>query len=1584
MYNSEIRINYISEYISAYESKIKLLNSEGLFDAAKLFELFAVEVGSLYFGQRLKNLNIEKLNYPTVDLISEDNAFYVQVSTAKDIPNKIKYTLEKIKNSDDQNLKGIKRVKFFVLSNESVSDVADLINENQVGSIPFIKEDDLITTQDILNKAIHNLDFQCKLYELLQKEEQSIQNNLSKWKAAIKNSRVGLESIDCKINNEYEIDRTEIIQKIKADGHKNISIQGAAGSGKSALCKLIIENEPNLIYARAERFLEETDINNIWGFNIRETLACLNDKPVVFFIDALEFIADCKTKLDLLYVLYDCAKDFLNVRIVTSCRTSDRNAFIKLEGNYNIQVYELGELTIEQQLDIANKYPIIAEMATIGAYKDFLSSPLYVNLIVSNISDIKKIEDENKFREYIWENIICGNKKKYKDLINNIVFSRAKSLSVGVSVDKYDTKDINDLISNGVLVKNSNTVRLKYDMFEDICFERYFDCAFDECKGDYNSFFKKIGTLSLCVYRRYQIWIENKLLAKSNREKFLYDLVFSNTIPNDWKTQTQIGLIKSRHSKSFFTEYGKDLIKNNLLNDFIRLTNLYGFEINSSSISEYIISLKASGNGRTCLIHLIASEKWHMNNTSSWSAISKLCNDYSKCAHFNKEIALDCLKILSYIIESYFPITSKTDTYKLDERLNNLMLPIYTMAEYTSDWIKTFWDKLSQLYKSGENNKVSIGCALIEYALKFEHVALAKYLPEELCNLAELFWTYTPKMKREKLWGMFQRDEKSPAYLYGLSQQAENYEHGTINEAVLYKSFFFVLFRTNFWLGIQWAIRFINQAVDKLSKNLGKDLPQYKIYFTDNAKNKNYMGLETMWLATTQEHSMPLLLSDLIYSLKYEICNIIKALKDNNRDYIKFANKIRDILFAKSNNIALLTIISDTGMEFESDLPGYALDLVSNIYLVLNDLTRYATTIKNPTKDLLEKQILMSFGIPFPIEKRYDKYRSQTNLIDYFIKCFLCGDIAIKNKCISILDYLYSIIPNDEQYATEYLQIQKMDIRKSKLSVVDDKYIAIEPTVTGAAEKLTIEHEKTFQPHKNIFSLIEDCNKKLQEDKFTLADCIDAIGRLIAEMDKSAQPVLFEEHLIALISYALSNRELDTKQRDAYCNIWIDGIYRIINMKSFVFDHTNAWILFVQMEMGTSAKVKNKIKRLLLDCILYCGQNGIIFDLARQAHNYFFKNDSLSRVFFNTIVKLSEDEMNHQKFNAAYASSHNRDSISFIPNMQPKLIGVDYYIRENKDKPYKENKDEIIEKYLYNEETLDISSFRMSEHDISIMSYALNCIVTIDDENIQQILKSYIVEMIDMYHTTDHTYNYNEILNIYQTSETQALLQRELLLGDIHSDTILSILFDNIDFSKFNYHTIEYYQEVFGVLLSFYFDSHKDREARIKCENIIYKIEGKINNIKNEFVKKQLYKSLILALTRRGGAGNWSKCSASYSYQDKQFLNKMFSKYGGYHLSEFIDVIFKLHINDLLPEILISVRNAFYSCIEYYGEDKFMGIVKEKSSLILLMITKSFLDFNEKIKEDAELTNSYELILCKLRDIGYAEAAVILDEFRIH
>jgi hypothetical protein len=56
------------------------------------------------------------------------------------------------------------------------------------------------------------------------------------------------------------------------------------------------------------------------------------------------------------------------------------------------------------------------------------------------------------------------------------------------------------LKSEGIIVESRNKIRLKYDIFEDICFERYIDKAFDACHGSYNVFFDEIEK----IYNRSQ------------------------------------------------------------------------------------------------------------------------------------------------------------------------------------------------------------------------------------------------------------------------------------------------------------------------------------------------------------------------------------------------------------------------------------------------------------------------------------------------------------------------------------------------------------------------------------------------------------------------------------------------------------------------------------------------------------------------------------------------------------------------------------------------------------------------------------------------------------------------------------------------------------------------------------------------------------------------------------------------------------------------------------------------------------------------------------------------------------------------
>lgn len=105
MLHSNERMDIITEYMTSYEEKIKMANKNGLFDAAKMFELFAVEVCNVWFGQKFSNLNVETATYPYVDLISENRELLVQVSTVQDIPTKIKSTLEL--NKPNQRLNAV-------------------------------------------------------------------------------------------------------------------------------------------------------------------------------------------------------------------------------------------------------------------------------------------------------------------------------------------------------------------------------------------------------------------------------------------------------------------------------------------------------------------------------------------------------------------------------------------------------------------------------------------------------------------------------------------------------------------------------------------------------------------------------------------------------------------------------------------------------------------------------------------------------------------------------------------------------------------------------------------------------------------------------------------------------------------------------------------------------------------------------------------------------------------------------------------------------------------------------------------------------------------------------------------------------------------------------------------------------------------------------------------------------------------------------------------------------------------------------------------------------------------------------------
>lgn len=79
-------------------------------------------------------------------------------------------------------------------------------------------------------------------------------------------------------------------------------------------------------------------------------------------------------------------------------------------------------------------------------------------------------------------------------------------------------------------------------------------------------------------------------------------------------------------------------------------------------------------------------------------------------------------------------------------------------------------------------------------------------------------------------------------------------------------------------------------------------------------------------------------------------------------------------------------------------------------------------------------------------------------------------------------------------------------------------------------------------------------------------------------------------------------------------------------------------VLFAQIEHKLNDVVKSGLLNLMVECILYRGNNGIINGLSTQLKKYLVTNKTLAKALYNTIVAISEDEMRRHFYNAKQVS----------------------------------------------------------------------------------------------------------------------------------------------------------------------------------------------------------------------------------------------------------------------------------------------------------------------------------------------------------
>lgn len=1415
-------------------------------------------------------------------------------------------------------------------------------------------------------------------------EEQPRKENIKKFLRAIETSKeIELENIEELINGEYEIDRSEIIETIQKEREKLISIQGNAGSGKSVVCKKILKEKEYVLVTRAENLTYGKKINELWDCDIEDAILWLENKPLYIFIDAIEFIADCgDNAFQALQEIYRLADKYNNVYIMTSCRTTDSSAFMKINTKYKIKTYEIPDLAKDEIDKVAKSYPIILSLQRNKKYSDLLCVPFYLNLIVSGGFVEENINDENNFRNLIWERIIClKNKcKKYgvlqsdvRKTVERIVFERASRFVVGVDNDIVDSDILEALKSEGIIVESRNKIRLKYDIFEDICFERYIDKAFDVCHGTYNTFFNEIEKIGRCIYRRYQIWISNKLFVQEAREKFIYTLLTDNSIEANWKKQTEIGIVKSKYCGMFFSEF-QDLLDETVIGDLLDITNLYAFEAKINHSPALIMNVTPIGAARENLINMIYDERISLDNNRD--SIIKLCDDYANCSYKIEDTEEKACKIIiGYLEELIEKSKEEKSYYQHDEEIVQLFLIVAKMAKASKSWLKEFLENMIAEYCSGASRRDSVAEEILEAVLKKCDFSFSMELPELACRTAETLWRQRVSKKYFAYDGY---DNNVRAY--GLSDKADHFgnnENGVYNNAFLW-----YVMRCNFIKGLEWAIAFVNNAVQAFAENKPDEIKKINIYFPKENNKKVYLGNGWLWMADIMEHNLPVVLTDIVFVIKKTVINTMKNSSDSK--YIKnLAEYIKKTIYEKSNNILLLSIIEAIGMNFQKEMPGYALELASSMELIYFDIHRSGEFISNPTKELLEKQIMLSMGVP-EITRRYEKDENcACNLQQYFSSSYLYGDDEIKNRCHAILDYLYAIY-DEKTYPNENLQIQKMDFRNAAVAKVDEKTIMLEPQIKGEAKKIVKNNEEANEPIVHLNEILNHLISDINENKADAEQIVSVIDALCEKMkDDYRIEMQFEKILVTLIASALITPDITDEQRNKLVDEWIKRVKKIFLNQSYVAEVNMVIALWEQLNKDINNELKQQILLMILESIINDENSGLVSQMAELAKFFLAKNKNYACRIFYTIVMLAEDEMNHQKYNASFLKENGNDAeYEFIPNMVPKLRGVERWIRDNNGNGYQNKRTQIIEDYLYDGKNKELSGFDISNHDIDLLCNIACCGLDTEDEEFVIVIKSIVQCMIQIWHKSCKEMRAHEIIDTFQEHKVSSYFQRELNMIGRNPEAVYNILFKETDFSLFTRDTVDFYEDTLSGFLPAYVDGFREKGKRADIEKKLHTLEIYVNNIPEGYVRNTLEKRLFLC---KGRYDRWdvNKVKTEYSYRDKCFLNTQIEKYGPNHLRDVLHTLYLLNISELLPEILISISSCFTKAIRN-NKEQFAKDIKDSQVIVDMIILKSFIFYSDEIKKDEKLINAYENILLALTEIRDEKAAVLLDEFRIH
>jgi hypothetical protein len=637
-----------------------------------------------------------------------------------------------------------------------------------------------------------------------------------------------------------EIDRKNILEKLKKEKKQILILSGVAGVGKTAIIKKYYEQLKEKIpfYILKATEFELTNINALFNnSNLQDFITAHKDeKDKTIVIDSAEKLLDLKNT--------DPLKEFLSALIQNNWRIifTTRDNYLE-DLNYQFfEIYKIAPLNINIQNLELKELNTISEQYQFSLSKDqkllnLIKNPFYLN---EYLTFYKEDNETNyiDFKKKLWNKVIKKHNPAREQCFLEIAFERANKGQFFIK-PSCETKILDDEFRrDGILGYETAGYFITHDIYEEWALEKIIEKAYTQQAGN-KEFFNQIGA-SLPIRRSFKSWLSEKLLLEDKEIKsFIEEVIEDEEIESFWKDEILVSILLSDYSEKFFNIFKEELLENNqeLLKKLTFLLRLACKEVDDGFFKqlglknldlfslEYVLT-KPKGQGWKSIIKFVFEnlDKIGIKNINFVMPIIHDWNSKFKEGKTTKFSGLIALQYYQWTIDEkvYFSHDGSED--KIFQTI------IYGSSEVKTELTKIFEKILKNKWKYHSDPYYDLSHVILT---KLEGLMVSQILPNYVLELADLFWSYTPRKD-----DYYNHSRPDMDNYFGLEKSLQDYFPASSYQTPIYWLLQYSLIDT-----INFILKFTDKTIECFSKSkFANEVKEIEVIIDENNSIKQYIS----------------------------------------------------------------------------------------------------------------------------------------------------------------------------------------------------------------------------------------------------------------------------------------------------------------------------------------------------------------------------------------------------------------------------------------------------------------------------------------------------------------------------------------------------------------------------------------------------------------------------------------------------------------------------------------------------------------------------------------------------------------------